>query len=324
MLPAGIWALWRVQTLTVEALRRVLLRLVRWQRWMYSIVSWFGTFLHEVSHASVLLLSGHGIREFRAGVEEGHVLPARIQRGPLGFLFFLAAALAPLFVPPALVLGGAVLFLDRGLVPWSSSGPGLDATLGVGADFLLSFPRQLAWTFADLDLAQPSHALLLALALLGIPGSRPSHVKGSRFHGTKDEGDIAVLRSRIRRNPWPLLAFLGILYGAYFPLTRWAPDAYWFPLEAVVAVALTGILLALLGIAWWGLASVDGRVRPWAGWLGPALFFAVEYALRQPWGTPGDGVETPLWTVNAIALGAWAAGSATLRILLPRREARFG
>ena len=80
---ALVWLLWRTQTLSVEALRVSLLRLDRHadQRWLYAIVSWFGTLLHEVSHATVLLLSGHGVKEFRAGVETGHVLPARMRGG---------------------------------------------------------------------------------------------------------------------------------------------------------------------------------------------------------------------------------------------------
>ena len=32
-----------------------------------------------VSNTAVLLLSGHGIRQFRAGAESGHVTPARMR-----------------------------------------------------------------------------------------------------------------------------------------------------------------------------------------------------------------------------------------------------
>ncbi|HLF17247.1 MAG TPA: hypothetical protein VI796_07460 [Candidatus Thermoplasmatota archaeon] len=318
--PVALWVLWRLQTTSVELLRRVLLGMARFQRWMYLVVSWFGTFLHEVSHATVLLLSGHGIREFRAGVESGHVQPARLSRGPVSFLFFLVAAMAPLFIPPALVLAGVVLFVDRGLVPWASTGPGLDAALTIGRDFLVEFPQNLALAFANLDLARPAHAAVLALALLGIPGSRPSHVKGSRFHGTKDEGDVAVLRSRIRQNPLPLLVFLALVYAAHIALTRWVPEGYWYPFEAVVAVALTGILLAVLGMLWWGLAAVDGRAQPWIGWMSPLLFFAVEVAFRQMPTLESLGWEP--WKINAAALGAWALSAVVLRLAFPRRATR--
>ena len=88
-----VWILWRLQTLSVEALRVSLLHLDRhWdQKWLYAIVSWFGTFLHEVSHASVLILSGHGVKQFRAGVEEGHVIPARARGGVWTLTFIVAA-----------------------------------------------------------------------------------------------------------------------------------------------------------------------------------------------------------------------------------------
>src|SRR5207244_4244981 len=132
--PAAVWLLWRAQALSVELLRWRLVALARWRgaRGLYAVVSWFGTFLHEVSHASVLLLSGHGS------------------------------------------------------------------------------------DLASLDLARWPHLGVFLLVLLAMPASRPSHVKGSRFHGSKSEGDIPVLRQRIRQQPLLFVAFLALLYGAHF------------------------------------------------------------------------------------------------------------
>jgi hypothetical protein len=305
--PAAVWVLWRLQILSVEMLRGRLLRLatVRDQRWLYAIVSWFGVFLHEVSHASVLLLSGHGIREFRAGMEQGHVLPARMRRGPLGFLFFLVAALAPLFIPPLLFLA-ALLWLtgSHGFV-FSIPAPGLEGALDGLQHSLVEVPLRIATALASLDLRTWQGGLLLVLALLAMPSGRPSHVKASRFHG-KDEGDVAVLRQQIRRNPWYFLLFLGLLYGAYF-LHEFYPPAYWYPFQALWAVALTGVALAILGTLWWGLIGLGARTKALVWWLGPASFAVVQVL------APMEPLQR-----NGVALLVWAVTAVALRLALPR------
>jgi hypothetical protein len=316
--PAAVWVLWRFQILGVELLRTRLVLLVRnpGQRWLYAIVSWFGTLLHEISHASVLLLSGHGIRSFKAGVEQGHVVPSRM-RGGAGLLFFLVAALAPLFIPPALALAGLVWLVDRSLLPDAVAGPGLHPAALVLREVFVTFPERLALALARLDLARPLHLATLLLVLVGIPGSRPSHVKGSRFHGKDDEGDIPALRRRIRSNPLPFLAFLLVLYGAYFALVpRW-PRWYWLPFEAVWAVALTGILLALFGAVWWSLAALGGRTWFPLSLAGPAAFALVQVGARTgPWA----GSDPSIPAINLVALGAWAAVAVACALALPRRR----
>lgn len=313
--PALVWVLWRMQTLSVEALRRSLVRLDRhWdQKWLYAIVSWFGTFLHEVSHASVLLLSGHGIKEFRAGVEEGHVLPARM-RGGVWTLTFLVAALAPLFIPPLLVLLALTIGLHVVEVPFFTGPGALDGYADTLRPFFVELPKELALAIAGLDLADWREALVLAVILLGAPGSRPSHVR-SRFHGKGDEGDVAALRATIRRNPLPFLAFLVVVYAAFF-LTRLdapLPKAYWLPIEGVWAVALTGIVLALFGAAFWGLAALDGRASALVAWVGPASFVAVQVLGRlMDW-------PVSVRVLNGISVAAWLVVALALGQVLPRR-----
>lgn len=312
--PALVWLLWRGQTLAVEALRRSLLVLDgrRDQKWMYVLVSWFGTFLHEVSHASVLLLTGHGLKKFRAGVEEGHVVPARMHRGA-GTLTFLVAALAPLFVPPALVLLGLALLLDVLDLPFVVGSTTLTGYAAALQPFFLQFPLDLLRAIAGLDLADWRHALVFALILLGAPGSRPSHVR-SRFHGQSDAGDVAALRSTIREHPLPFLAFLAMVYGAFFLAELAFPAAYWYPFEAVWAVALTGIVLALFGALFWGLAGLDGRASPLVAWLGPAVFIAIQIAARlADW-------DASLPMLNAAAVAAWLAVALVAAAILPRRR----
>src|SRR5688572_11508366 len=229
--PVVVWVLWRLQTVSVDILRRALLVLTRhWdQAWMYAIVSWFGTFLHEVSHATVLVLSGHGLKEFRAGVEEGHVLPSRM-RGGVGMLFFLAAALAPLYIPPLLALLAIYLVLDVAPIPFTVGGEGLEGVWDAVRPVLVELPQELALAIAGLDLSNWRHAVVLAIVLLGAPGSRPSHVK-SRFPSKGDGGDVAALRRHIRHHPLPFVLFLGLVFGAYFA-AQWLPEAYWYPLRS--------------------------------------------------------------------------------------------
>lgn len=313
--PAATWLLWRAQTLSVDLLRWRMVKLtqVADQRWIYLIVSWFGVVLHELSHASVLLLSGHGIKRFRAGAEEGHVLPARMRKGPFAFLFFLVAALAPLFVPPLLFLVALRFLLEGGgtVVTFEAPGPGLQPAIEALRHALVDVPSRIASAVAGLDLATWQGALLLAIGLLAMPSSRPSHVKGSRFHGTEDEGDVAVLRAQIRHRPIVFVLFILLLYGAYF-LVPFYPPAYWFPFEALWAVALTGVALAILGAAWWSLVAIGRHTRAWAWWLGPASFVAAQVGLRIL------GTTIPV-VVNATSLAVWAVVAVAFRFALPRR-----
>lgn len=310
--PVVVWLLWRGQTLSVELLRLRLLVLTRHgnQRWIYATVSWFGTLLHEMSHATVLLLSGHGIREFRAGVETGHVTPATMRKGPLSFLFFLVAALAPLFLPPALVLALMFFFVDGSLLEFASGGSGLQAAWDLLVAFGLTFPLRLLRGLANLDLAQIAHLAILAATLLGIPGARPSHVTAKG----KKEGDIAVLRSRIRENPLPFVAFLLVLYAASFLTLLW-PAAYWLPLQAVWAIAATGITLALIGALWWSLAGLDGRVTPWLACGGFAAFLAVQIGARLV----ALPTSVTFAHINGAALVAWLVVSLGLGAVARRR-----
>lgn len=310
--PVAIWLLWRGQTLSVEALRLSLLWMARrGLRWLYAAVSWFGTLIHEMSHASVLLLSGHGISQFRAGVERGHVMPTHVKTKGVGMLSFLVAALAPLFIPPLLVLLGVLFLVDRSILVLPTPGPGLEPALGALQEVLLEFPLRLLQALAQLDLARWQHAALLALVLLALPGSRPSHVRGSRFHGNA-EGDIPVLRAHIRKHPIPFILFLLLLYAAYF-LTLVVPAAYWLPIGAVWALALTGVVLALVGAAWWGLFGLAGSVHPLLGWLSPAAFVAVQAGARLLDPVP------EVAAINLLSLAAWLAVGALLFVIARRR-----
>lgn len=310
--PVVVWILWRLQTVSVDVLRRSLLVLTRrWdQAWMYAIVSWFGTFLHEVSHATVLLLSGHGLKQFRAGVEEGHVLPSRM-RGGVGMLFFLAAALAPLYIPPLLALLAIYLVLGVAPIPFQVGGEGLGGVWEAIRPVLVDLPTDLALAIAGLDLADWRHAIVLAVVLLGAPGSRPSHVK-SRFHSKGDGGDVAALRRHIRHHPLPFILFLAGVFGAYFA-SEWLPEAYWFPLEAVWAVAVAGVVLALFGALFWGLVGLGSRASSLVAWLGPATFALVQVAGRAM------GWPVTVTQLNGIAVLAWAVAALALALILPRR-----
>lgn len=299
--PVAVWVLWRLQVLAVELLRRRLVDLSLHAEGLYTLVSWFGTLLHEMSHAVVLVASGHGIKSVRVGSTRGHVTPRRVRSGPVGFLSFLAAAMAPLYIPPALVLAAILFWMDPGLVAWQTGGPGLGVALRVFRDLAVAMPQTLLVAVAGLDLARPEHLFVFLLVLLSAPGSRPSHVKGSRFHGRDDEGDVAVVRRFIRRDPWIFVLFLLFLYGLYLAFVPWLPQAYWWPVQAVWAVALVGILVALLGAVWWTFADWNSRTRPVVAWAPPTLLVALQVAPR----VLELGLAVPV--INGVSVAAWGA-----------------
>ncbi|HET6398824.1 MAG TPA: hypothetical protein VFH47_04655 [Candidatus Thermoplasmatota archaeon] len=314
-----MWLLWRAQTLSVELLRLQLLKLSArpTQKWLYATVSFLGVAIHEASHATVLLLSGHGIRSFKVGMESGSVTPSRERRG-VGLLFFLVAALAPLFLPPVLFFGLLVWLGGRGADPWpdgeAAGSMGLMPALAVLQEVLLEFPKALALRIANLDLLTWQGAVLLAVALLAMPAGRPSHVKGSRYHD-RDEGDVAVVRRSIRRRPVPFILFLLLLYASYLVVagsgSAAAARAYWHTFATLWGIALCGIVLALLGALWWTLPVLDGRIRAGFAWTPVLAFAAVQLA--------GRATPLPLWGINAASLAAWALAALALAAVLPRR-----
>lgn len=303
--PLLIWLLWQLQAGSVRGLRGAMVRLTRGNRWLYHTVSWFGTLLHETSHAIVLLLSGHGIRGFSVKSTTGHVLPRRLRRDPFSTLAFAFAALAPQFFVPGLTLLGAILLLGTPFE--TASGTGWDGFLGA-LEGLLQIPVALGTAMATVDLASWQGALFFGFVLLGAPGTRPSHVK----ENGQNDGDIAVLRGRIRSQPLPFVGFWILLLAAH-PLLMWlAPQGYWAPMQWIWATAITGVLIAITGSIAWSTTYQNSRIQPAYAWLPLTFLLAGQVGLRF--------TETPVWAINAISFGAWILLAWSLARVAQKRD----
>ncbi|MGB1697028.1 MAG: hypothetical protein ACPHK8_01355 [Thermoplasmatota archaeon] len=313
LVPVVIWVVWRLQAWSVQGLRGSMVRLTRGNRGLYHTISWFGTLLHEISHALVLLLSGHGIRGFNVRSTTGHVLPARLRRDPLSTLAFGLAALAPQFFVPFLVILGASLVGSQatgeawGLSMAWSAGPGwsgfLDALEG-----LARFPLVPAKGLLRMDLATWQGILFLAIVLLGAPGTRPSHVKEKG----QSDGDIAVLRARIKSQPVPFLALLVVVVLAH-PILMWlAPAAYWLPITWVWILGVTGIFIALFGSLVWATVYRNSRIQWPLAWIPLAVGVGLQVVLRWQ--------DTDAWIVNPVSFGAWIALAWTLAAVAQKRD----
>ena len=307
--PLTLWLLWRIQSVAIDqALRRGMYGLLRYQRRTYNVVSWVGVLLHELSHAFFLLLGGHGIKDFKVRTDGGHVTPHQVRRGPLGLLTFLVAALAPMFVAPAILFVVAWRLLDSGLVEPAHAGLGWDAAWPVLRDTATDMPVRLARLLVGLDVATGAGATVFLLAVFAMPSARPSFVPGKR--GAQDEGDIAVVRRKVRRQPIPPLVVLALLYASYFLVPLW-PAAYWGAWQVAWSISLTATLLAvLLGLAWVGVAWA-GRIRAWLAWVPFATGIAIQLAGRQ--------TELALWIVNLATVAAFTLLSIGLWAVAPRR-----
>ncbi len=304
VVPVGIWVLWRIQALSVELLRRGMGRMFRFAETTYNIVSTFGVLLHELSHAVVLLLTGHGVREFHVRPDEGHVMPRRRFRNGLGDVAFVAAAFAPMFVVPLVVLVALHLLLGH---PWPGGGApaaGWDATIDAARDGLLATAQDLTVAVASLNLTQWQHASVLGLMLLAAPGLRPSHVKEEG----QDVGDIAVIRSIIRRRPLPFLLLAALVLAAFF--VPWGA-AYWLPARLVAAVGVVGILTALLGAVVWTTVAFATRTRPVVAWIPMAAGIGVQWL--------GRAADWPMATINGVGLAVWVVLTVASWRALPRR-----
>lgn len=307
--PLVLWLLWRIQALAIDqGLRRGMYRLLRYQRRTYNVVSWMGVLLHELSHAFFLLLGGHGIKDFKVRTDGGHVTPHQVRRGPFGLLSFLVAALAPMFVAPTILFMTAWLLLDRGLIDPASAGLGWDAAWPVLRDTAVHLPVDLGRILLGLDVTTWAGATVLLLAVFAMPSARPSFVPGGR--GQQDEGDIAVVRRKIRKHPVPVLAVVALATGSY-ALVAWRPTWYWGAWQAAWSISLTATLLALLlGLAWAGVAWA-GRTRAWLAWIPFAVAIAIQVL--------GRGPEVPMWAINLLTVVLFAMTALSLCAIAPRR-----
>lgn len=315
--PAIVWILWRAQALAVDrVLRAGMFRLLRGHRVLYNAVSWCGVLLHEIAHAVFLLLGGHGVKGFSVGVDAGHVVPRRQRTGPYGQATFLLAALAPLFAAPAIILVLLTVLLHQDLVATAAAGSGLDAAVAVLRDTARTFAESLVLGLLGLDLATGPGLAVFLLAVLATPSARPSHGKGE----SRGQGDVAVLRATIRRRPWPFVAFLLLLYAAYFLVVPWRPALYWGAFQWVWAVALAGILLAVVGgVGWWAV-GFGARIAPWAAWLPWAAALLAQVAPRVA-DVPGLAGE-PLW-MNVASLVLFVGLTLLLAVIVPKRTLRI-
>ncbi len=308
LVPIAIaWLLWRLQAVAVnQVLRGGMYRLLRYQRKTYGFVSWFGVLVHELSHAAVLLLGGHGIRRIKVGVDAGHVAPRQVRKGPLGTLTFIAAALAPMVAAPAAV--AAVLLLRGERLPEPVQGSGIRAAWENLQQVAMQFPERLVVDLVGMDVTTATGAALFLLAVFAMPSARPSHV---RVKGEPDEGDIAVVRRLIRKRPLPVIAFWVLLYASYFAAAQWGMRWYWLAWEAAWMVAVVGVVLALLmGVVWYGVAWA-GRIKPMLAWLPYAVAIGVQVGGRL--------LEHGIWLVNLATIAVFLAFAAGLRATATRR-----
>ncbi len=303
------WLLWRLQAVCVNRLLRGgMYRLLRYQRTTYAFVSWFGVLVHEISHALVLMVGGHGIRRIKVGVDAGHVTPRQVRKGPIGTLTFIAAALAPMVAAPIAV--AALLLLGGLRLPAPVADAGVLAAWENLMQVAMDVPERLVIDLVGMDVTTGVGAALFLLAVFAMPSARPSHVK---VRGEADEGDIAVVRRLIKKRPWPVLAFAFLVWASYFVASFTSLRWYWLVWEGIWMVALVGIVLAaIMGVVWYAVAWT-GRIQTWIAWLPYAIVVAVQVGARL-W-LP----DVEIWTINGATVAAFLAFSAGLLAVAPRR-----
>lgn len=251
---AVLYASWRFQEFLVNLLRWPLASIAGQSNAFEAFLTFFGTLLHEVSHASILLVTGQGIMEFHVRPYHGHVLPRRAFGNWYGHLVLAAAAVAPLWLIPFLTIAVSTGLLG---VNW------LNAPV-FSPDAQMEFYRaSIAVSLSAMQdtLVQAARypfllTVMIVTLIVASPGLRPS--KFIDDDGQKS-GDIWVLRRTVRRHPIPfilvicaLLALVGIPSGIQ-PVGAAI-------LHVLLAVSFAGILTAIVGFVFYGFTAIMLRI----------------------------------------------------------------
>ena len=167
---------------------------------MYKALNWWGTFVHELSHALMVLVSLNKIKEFKVGSGGGHVTWSSTKRqGYIAWLSAQIVSLAPFFIPPLLIgiplVYTKIIDLKGITVNFGFSDP-INMILMLWLELIPQLALKIGKMLAGLNLFCFWDVLLLVILMFSFSGAKPSSIKDSGV-----EGDIQSFLRRCKEHP---------------------------------------------------------------------------------------------------------------------------
>ena len=166
---------------------------------MYKALNWWGTFIHELSHALMVLFSLNKIKEFKVGSSGGHVTWSSTKRQ--GYIAWLSAqiiSLAPFFIPP-LLIGIPLVYTEiidlKGITVNFGFADPLNMISMLCLELIPQLVLKIGKMLAGLNLLCFWDVLLLVILMFSFSGARPSSIKDSHM-----EGDIQSFLKRCKEH----------------------------------------------------------------------------------------------------------------------------
>ena len=154
---------------------------------MFKALNWWGTFIHELSHALMVLVSLNKIKEFKVSSSSGHVTWSSTKKQ--GYIAWLSAqiiSLAPFFIPP-LLIGIPLVYTEIIDLKGITVNFGFADPINMISMLCLELMPQLALKIgkmlAGLNLFCIWDVLLLVILMFSFSGAKPSSIKEGGMEG---------------------------------------------------------------------------------------------------------------------------------------------
>jgi hypothetical protein len=212
---------------------------------LYKVLNWWGTFMHELSHALIVLISLNKIKEFKVGSGGGHVTWSSTKKQ--GYIAWLSAqiiSLAPFFIPP-LLIGIPLVYTKtidlESIIINSEFADPINMILMLCLELIPQLALKIGKMLAGLNLLCIWDVLLLIVLMFSFSGAKPSSIKDSHM-----EGDIQSFLRRCKEHPiytffclvLLILAFWGIGYYSWGLLRSVYAFVIMLPILSVFALIL--------------------------------------------------------------------------------------
>ena len=167
---------------------------------MFKALNWWGTFIHELSHALMVLVSLNKIKEFKVGSGGGHVTWSSTKRqGYVAWLSAQIVSLAPFFIPP-LLIGIPLVYTEiidlKGITVNFGFADPINMVLMLCLELIPELLLKIGKMLAGLNLLCFWDVLLLVILMFSFSGARPSSIKDSHM-----EGDIQSFLRQCKEHP---------------------------------------------------------------------------------------------------------------------------